>query len=496
MRTKFEVIQFAFFFLLLAFTLLPSSAETVAQAEDPKQLVQEAAKLSADQEYAAAAEKLKRAVELEPTSIDAHRALGKVLVERNDYEGAAAQYNCVLALAPDDAETWASLGACYHTLGKLNEGIACFAKALEIDQYISNNKIVRDMLPIMERSATDPGLGTSPCKNSPDDYLADATRFRIARWASDRMPIKVFIKDGTGVPGYKPEYADLLKQGFSKWADASGNKLKFSYVNDEAGADIACSWTNDPTHVIAKCEGGQSLLSTDSQGLNKVDLRLATTAKLGGTEFSFPDDAEQRAELHLVGHALGLIGHSQNPEDIMALDSGSSPAQTILSPRDMNSLERLYGLDDAIVAQYPLDSTVPPLSGNPPCDGVRCELLKCRAATAIKEKHYTEGVRLLDAALAIAPNNLSVANEIVLAYTTLAKQAAAAGTPQIADEYFKKAQKCAEPFTSGSSLDAFVHSHLKGSLKDCLQEYLSFLESQNRKAEARLVLSHIRSLEQ
>jgi tetratricopeptide (TPR) repeat protein len=199
--------------------------------------------------------------------------------------------------------------------------------------------------------------------------------------------------------------------------------------------------------------------------------------------------------LHLVGHALGLIGHSQESEDVMALNNVSS-AQTTLSGRDKNTLVRLYGLDDSIVSQYTLDSTVPPISGNAPCDGVRCELLKCRAATAISQKHYKDGVRLLDEALAIAPNNLSVANEIVLAYTALAQQAAGAGTPQLADDYFKRAQKIAEPFTVPSSIDAFVHSHLKGSLKDCLQQYLAFLESQNRKAEARLVLSHIRSLEQ
>jgi tetratricopeptide (TPR) repeat protein len=503
MRSRVDLIRLALPLMLPLLLVAPSSADpvgtaivpTASQTEDPKQLLQDATKLAADQEYAAAADKLRRAVELDPASVDAHRALAKVLVERNDNEGSAAHYNCVLTLSPDDAETWASLGACYHTLGKLNEGIACFKKALELDPYISNNKIVRDMLPIMERSAKDPGLGTSPCRNSADDYLGEATRFRIGRWANDRMPIKVFIRDGAGTPGYKPEYAASLKQAFSQWSDASEGKLKFAYVNDEAGSDITCSWTNDPTHLIGKCEGGQSLLSADNQGLNKVELKLATMAKLGGTDFTFTDDAEQHAELHLVGHTLGIIGHSQDPDDIMALND-KSPAQVSLSRSDKNTLLRLYGLDDAIVAQYPLDPTVPPISGNPPCDAVRCELLKGRAATAMNEKHYKEGVQLLDAALAIAPKNLSVVNEIVLAYTALARQAAAAGSAQLADEYFKKAQKCADPFTTGPTLDAFVHSHLRDSLKDCLQEYLNFLESQNRKAEARLVLSHIRSLEQ
>jgi tetratricopeptide (TPR) repeat protein len=504
MRSKALAIWLALSLLLSLIASAPSSAAAVgttinpgsAQAEDPKQLVQDAAKLAKDQEYGAAAEKLMRAVELDPTSADAHRALGKVLVEKNDYEGAAAQFNCVLGFLPEDAETWASLGACYHTLGKLAEGIACFRRALEIDQYISNNKIVRDMLPIMERSAKDTGLGASPCTNSADDFLGDATRFRIARWDSERMPLKICVKDGASVPGYKADHAVYLKQAFSDWADASDGKIKLSYVTDESGSDIVCSWTDDPLHLIPLSEGGQALLIADNQGLNTVELKLATAAKQGASNVPITDSATQRACCHLVGHALGLIGHSGNPEDIMAISDGGSPSQTTLSRRDKTTLARLYALDEAVVAQYPLDPTLPPISGNPPCDSVRCELLKCRAASAISEKRYKDAVQLLDEALSLAPHNLSVANEIVLAYTALAKQAIGAAAPQLADQYFKKAQKCAEPFSTWPSLDDFAHSHLKVSLKDCLQEYLNFLESQNRKNDAHLVLSHIRSLEQ
>ena len=45
---------------------------------------------------------------------------------------------------------------------------------------------------------------------------------------------------------------------------------------------------------------------------------------------------------HEVGHALGLFGHSSAANDMMLpLDTGNAKARTV-SPRDLNTLKRIY----------------------------------------------------------------------------------------------------------------------------------------------------------
>jgi tetratricopeptide (TPR) repeat protein len=493
--------------LILLATLIPfraSSAQTpdvsisapAKPSDEFKQHFESALKLCKDQEYAAAAEEMKHALELDPDSVDAHRELGKMLVDKNDYEGAAAQFNRVLDLMPKDAETWASLGSCYQTLNKLPEAITCYRRALELDQYISTNKIVRGTLPVLEQSLNTPGLGTTPCTSGQNDYLGDATRFRIARWDTGRIPIKVCLIESGNVPGYKPAFVDCIKRAFSAWEEASGKKIQFSYVNEPSAANIVCSWTNDPTHVIPASEGGQALLSADNEGLHKVDLTLATTGSAGLSVNSFADAQTERNYLHLVGHALGLIGHSENPNDIMASYDGVSEVKTDLSPRDKNTLLALYSLGAETIAQYPLDPSLPPITGNAPCKAVHCEQTKYKGSEHMEHEQYAEAIPVLENALRHCPDNFGIAKELVCAYTAMANKAVQAGSPPDAEQYFKKAETCAEPLSKGDFLAEFANSKLKESLKNCLEQHLKFLDAQNRKSEARIVASQLRSLEQ
>lgn len=474
-------------------------AATPAQAkpnDDFKQHFESALKLAKDQEYAAAVDEMNKALELDPDSVDAHRELGKLLVDKNDYEGATTQFNRVLDLMPKDAETWASLGSCYQNLNKLPEAITCYHRALELDQYISTNKIVRGTLPILEQSLNTPGLGTTPCTSGQNDYLGDATRFRIARWDAGHMPIKVCLIESCNVPGYKPAFVDLIKQAFSSWEEASAKKIRFSYVSEPSAANIVCSWTNDPTHVIPASEGGQALLSADNEGLHKVDLTLATTGSAGLSVISFADAATERNYLHLVGHALGLIGHSDNPTDIMSPYDGVSEAKTDLSPRDKNTLLALCALDAETIAQYPLDPSLPPITGNAPCKAVHCEQTKYKGSEHVKREQYAEAIPVLENALRHCPDNFGIAKELVRAYTAMANKAVQAGSPLDAEQYFKKAESCAEPLSKGDFRTEFANSKLKESLKNCLEQHLKFLDAQNRKSEARIVSTQLRSLEQ
>ena len=47
-----------------------------------------------------------------------------------------------------------------------------------------------------------------------------------------------------------------------------------------------------------------------------------------------------RLVLHELGHAIGIWGHSKDPNDIMY----THPIVSQLSPRDIHTVRRLYGL--------------------------------------------------------------------------------------------------------------------------------------------------------
>ncbi|MBX9572166.1 MAG: hypothetical protein K2X77_24950 [Candidatus Obscuribacterales bacterium] len=90
-------------------------------------------------------------------------------------------------------------------------------------------------------------VGTSHEKLQPiepsggtDDYLK-FTELK-EKWDLSKMPLKVFIKSGEGVAGYKPQFQEILKNAFSEWAHAANEKITFEFVDSLSAAQIECSW--------------------------------------------------------------------------------------------------------------------------------------------------------------------------------------------------------------------------------------------------------------
>jgi spermidine synthase len=77
-----------------------------------------------------AADHLRRAVELRPTSADLHYKLGIVLQADDDLEGAESQFRQALELEPEHAAARAGLGSALAALGRYDEAIECFRAIL------------------------------------------------------------------------------------------------------------------------------------------------------------------------------------------------------------------------------------------------------------------------------------------------------------------------------------------------------------------------------
>ena len=83
----------------------------------------------------------------------------------------------------------------------------------------------------MQKEYSNGGIA-APGTSSDKDYFAEATAGGFLRWPANRMPIKIYIKDGSDVSGYKLSYDKTLRDSFDSWANASGGLITFKYVTD------------------------------------------------------------------------------------------------------------------------------------------------------------------------------------------------------------------------------------------------------------------------
>jgi len=454
----------------------PSAANQAAS-----QVADEAAKLVDQKEFGAAADKYKTAVELDPKNVPLRSSYATVLISVGDNESAVSQLNKAIEMNPTNAANWAALGSTYQLLGKLNEATACMRRAIELDAYVPGAATMKKMLPIMADEAKSPGFGASPCTEGPSDFLALATRLHIARWDTSE-PIRVFIK-----PDLSPSPADIafLKQAFSDWRKAAGNGLTFNFVDNPDDASIICLWTKDLMRVIQPAEGGHTLISANNGTLSHVEIQM-TIPIAEGSEIESPINPEElrkRHYLHLVGHAIGLIGHSDKEQDIMSVWNGHEPVVN-LSARDSATANSLYKLDQTFVDNYPLDSNIPMISGDAPCEMVRSEILNNIGIEQVKNKNYAAAIALLEKARELKSHDATVNNNLVTSYCALAKQSADAGKDSESENYFKLAMNCSDDCAD------------KTAKRSLLQSYLEFLDHHNRKTEAKAVSARLKTLEE
>src|SRR5690606_11901061 len=102
---------------------------------------------------------------------------------------------------------------------------------------------------------------------------------------------------------------------FKQWAKASNHKVNFEFVKKPTDSDIECMWTDDISKVSSPAEGGETNLQHDGQSISHATITVLTTGASADSPLS---PTQVRAIcLHEIGHALGLVGHSPKPTDVM-----------------------------------------------------------------------------------------------------------------------------------------------------------------------------------
>jgi len=176
------------------------------------------------------------------------------------------------------------------------------------------------------------------------DYLDDIVEEEgYFNWPKESFPIRVFIKPGEGVPGFRANYPDIVRQSFDQWSMASAGKLSWIEVAAPDKAQIVCDWTGDPRELESGTEAGNTKTYTifNTQTNHGIISRATMSLATRLPDRLLTDQEVEKTFLHEVGHAFGLAGHSPLRSDIM-FASVSSKQSSILTHRDRATINRLY----------------------------------------------------------------------------------------------------------------------------------------------------------
>lgn len=146
---------------------------------------------------------------------------------------------------------------------------------------------------------------------------------RLLYW--DSMPVRVYFPRDEH---YSEIYRMLALNGFTQWVEASSNKVRFVEVETPEEAQIIVNF--DPSTT-----GGLTTYTyyPSSGRLVKAEIKIGTAS---------PNHIDiQSVAAHEFGHAVGIGGHSPDPNDMMYPTFVSNRALRI-TERDFNTLRTAY----------------------------------------------------------------------------------------------------------------------------------------------------------
>ncbi len=300
------------------------------------------------------------------------------------------------------------------------------------------------------------------------NYLAVAAANGAARWPSGRLPIKVWIKDDPSVPGFRPEFKAVVESALKDWTAATKDRIRF-VTGTAADANMTFSWTTDSKEMMSTTEGGHAVVIPDGDGIFKATITLLTK-QLDGKPIS--DAYAKHIDLHEIGHALGILGHSESADDIMYGVINPGDTRTALSQSDINTVNTLYSPAGDAFANKPIDLEKMTAVGDQSSPIMRSVRLNAEAAVLLQQSKYADAMHKLEEAHSLDPTNNLISGNLGSVYANVAAFAVMMRKTADADSYFQKAIALLEKSGNNSVL------------KTVLTNYATVLRSSGRMAEA------------
>ncbi len=269
---------------------------------------------------------------------EVHLALAQALEAFGDSDKALKEYRIVLAM---DGNNISAEQAVQRLEAK-------GAESVNEEDTARAETVLTDEFPYADYGTRSLNVKVMKDRKVAVDYLNDACPKMITRWATNRVPLRVYVENGGGISGYRPQFRQFMIDAFAAWVKASEGRLSFSVVNYPQQANIVCHWVDD--QAKASMNGNEQGITRSQYFYHKnepnvcmvqsADIFILTIYPRNQEELT--DMAIKAVCLHELGHALGISGHSPFNGDMMYATLSPYDIPQHLTERDAATIKRLY----------------------------------------------------------------------------------------------------------------------------------------------------------